>query len=1012
MADELEISVAGDLAPLEASFESLPAMAEKAAASVNDAFSSTSGTDRLTDSVEKAGAALSSNLTPGAQSASAALEGLAEPEQAASAGADAAAASIETLSGQLGAMQASLNEISQSLHEVVDAEHEIEHNSEEAAGGIEHIAESLEKAKELAEAFIAVALAEKLIELGVEAVKVFGEGERVETSFRLMSGSAKEASETFERLKEMSVQLGIPLSDMEHAGQRLAAVFGIGEGLTDVMNAAANASAATGRSFETVAQSLERVQLTGQVSARQLVALGVSWEDLAKTMGVSVEEAQAMLKKGGQDAEKDIEALLATIKQKYGNAAAEQARGIIGQMESLKNQTEILMEEIGKALLPVAQAIVSTMRDTVVPAIASVVKEFQKLPEPAKESTLVVGTLAASLVPLAAALSGLGFALQGATTLLSTFGITLTAAGAAAAAGWAALAVVGVAAVEQLVAGFIRMKNAQDDLSDATKRNNDQLTMLLIDMRKLGIDTTDLDSKFSQGLISLTAYKQGLSELVIKFRELHPVVQEQSGDQDKFAAAVAEAAKKIVSTQADLQKAYEVSKGAFELLTQKYKEGEASANDVTAAHVAMDKAFKALNQEIPDTISSFSKIQANAAKLADDTARAAAEYQKALVAFQSGKATMAEVNTAFDQLATSARAAHIPLQDIAHDSQAVADKANEQIVALKHAVEVYNDLKDIGDKSAAGQLALGLALKDVQKSATEVGLTAKATGDALEFELAAKAVKAGTASANLRDEFNKVYGAGETLGVMVNGKLVPYLMNLADSEGKAAANGSTLSEATVKVYNDLGQLADTVKVLSYEMDKASASETDFNDVVIIGLPGIETAADLLDKLANEYQNVADKAETAAAAVADESAAETKSVSTRSGRGGGGSSTAAETIAASILSGMNSPATAGNYGFGGPGAFGNPGGPVGLGGDPFTITVSPRQHSISASAPSSGALPSLGSSPSLSSLTQTPSLSINVSAGTVVGANGMQQLSDMIIAQFTKQIRQVGGLKLQ
>ena len=132
--------------------------------------------------------------------------------------------------------------------------------------------------------------------------------------------------------------------------------------LQDVLTASADAAAATGRSFDTIAQGLDRIAATGMVSTRQMVQFGVSMSDIAAQMGVSVDEAIKLLKKGGQDAQKDVEAVVGAIEEKFGGAAELIAQNLSGQFTNLKNELAFISEDLGTALAPLASDLIAGLK--------------------------------------------------------------------------------------------------------------------------------------------------------------------------------------------------------------------------------------------------------------------------------------------------------------------------------------------------------------------------------------------------------------------------------------------------------------------------------------------------------------------------------------------------------------------------------------------------------------------------------------------------------------------------
>ena len=323
---DLQVNITGDFSELQNAIDQAATVAQTGASEIAGSLQSISdasglvGRDleifqQLLEQDAAAGVQLSQSLEDLAGSAATVGEAIA----------GGAAAALEQLeSAQQGAGDAAETAAGQ-LNDEADAAAHAGGASNDAESGIEGLAESLLAVGE------ALAITEGLKELVSEAIEVYGQTQQLAVSFQLLGSSAAEAQEKIEELQQMSVNLAVPLETLEASARRLAVSFQDVEGvdLTDVLTAAANAAGLTGRSFDAVATSLQRVELTGAVTARQLVQLGISWQQLADTMGVSIEQAQALLKKGGQDAVTDLQAVLATIDRVAGDAAQAQAQTIL-----------------------------------------------------------------------------------------------------------------------------------------------------------------------------------------------------------------------------------------------------------------------------------------------------------------------------------------------------------------------------------------------------------------------------------------------------------------------------------------------------------------------------------------------------------------------------------------------------------------------------------------------------------------------------------------------------------
>jgi len=215
-----------------------------------------------------------------------------------------------------------------------------------------------------AEIAAAAGIATGSFEIAKEALQAFSKAEDVQTSFELLTGSSEQAKDAFEGLKETAIAIAVPFEKLLDVSQRLAPQFGVGtQQLEDVLQAAGDAAAATGRDFDSIATGLDRIAITGQVSTRQLVQFGVSVSDIAQTMGVSIAEATELLKKNGQSAQADVEAVVATIEQKFGGAAEAIAQNLSGQFTNLKTELGFISEDLGAALAPLAEGLIAGFQD-------------------------------------------------------------------------------------------------------------------------------------------------------------------------------------------------------------------------------------------------------------------------------------------------------------------------------------------------------------------------------------------------------------------------------------------------------------------------------------------------------------------------------------------------------------------------------------------------------------------------------------------------------------------------
>lgn len=334
MADEsignLVVEITGDYSELQGQLDAAASSAEASANTIAEAFDKPSVGSEMAASIEAVGTA--STQTAGD------VATLGEDSQS-------AVAPMEALGSAAQGAATPIEEVATSTEHASSAAHE----------GHDAFGELGEKLLELG---AVLGIATGLEELAHEAVTAFATVESVTVGLTQLTGSAEQADEAIAKIKEMAASEPFSFPEIAPTAQRLVALGVALEDLPRVLQAAADAASATGNSFDAVAGALGRIEVTGQVSARQLVNLGISWKDLATTMGVTIEQAQELMKKNGQTAEEDMAAVLATINDKFAGATQAQAETVSGQWKIFKNDWEELMVGIGEAVEPAVKAII------------------------------------------------------------------------------------------------------------------------------------------------------------------------------------------------------------------------------------------------------------------------------------------------------------------------------------------------------------------------------------------------------------------------------------------------------------------------------------------------------------------------------------------------------------------------------------------------------------------------------------------------------------------------------
>ena len=303
-----------------------------------------------------------------------------------------------------------------------DAAGHVGQTAHEAESGLHGMAEQLLAVGE------ALVITEGLREFGQEALTAYGIVQSVTIGITQLTGSAKEAGEAIEQIKELASTQPFAFPDIAPTVQKMVALGVSMEQLPAVMQAVANASASTGNGFNQIANSLDRISLSGNAGDRQLVQLGLSVEKLAAVMNVSDEEFKKAFKDLDQSERIDV---LTQALGRFAGASEAQAKGIAGQWQIFKNTFEEVMVAVGDDLAPVVSQILAFGKD-VLQATEQAAAAFKSLPPEVQEITVAVGLAAAAVIPLTGALAALGFGLAGLQTLFSTVNALMVTAGIAA----------------------------------------------------------------------------------------------------------------------------------------------------------------------------------------------------------------------------------------------------------------------------------------------------------------------------------------------------------------------------------------------------------------------------------------------------------------------------------------------------------------------------------------------------------------------------------------------------
>ena len=227
---------------------------------------------------------------------------------------------------------------------------------------------------------------EAVKELGEEALTAYASVQQATIAITQMTGSAQEATGIIEGLKDVAMSDALSFPNLVTAEQRMIA-FGFSiQQIPGALQSAADAAAASGNSFDTVTNSVNRMALSGTLAARQLSTIGLTMDDVAAAAGTDSANIAAAFK--AMDPTERLETIDAAL-DKFSGAAQAMATSVAGEWQNLKTQADFAFEDIGAALAPIANVIL--------PAAAEAVKGFASVWQSSMEVVSTVGTAIGSV---------------------------------------------------------------------------------------------------------------------------------------------------------------------------------------------------------------------------------------------------------------------------------------------------------------------------------------------------------------------------------------------------------------------------------------------------------------------------------------------------------------------------------------------------------------------------------------------------------------------------------------
>jgi tape measure domain-containing protein len=300
-----------------------------------------------------------------------------------------------------------------------------------------------------------------------------GKMETVNTSFKVMLGSATKAKQVLGELNQFSIATPFTPTQVFQAGKALTA-FGVeAKQLIPTLRMVGDVASGTGKDFNELSVIYGKAFIAGNIYAEdlnQLMEAGVPIiSELSKVMGVQEGQVKKLASEG-KIGFKQLELAFQNMTQEGGRFFGmmdEQSKTLEGSISTMQGNFTDLTVVIGEQLLPIVKSLVQSLS-----GIIKGITEF------AKENPVLFGTIVKLTVGLAALLAvliggaGLKVAVMQLIPLLNTLGITAVTTG-----GKIALAFGPAGAAFLAISGIILLiSQAQDRLNRLNAQRVDSTT--------------------------------------------------------------------------------------------------------------------------------------------------------------------------------------------------------------------------------------------------------------------------------------------------------------------------------------------------------------------------------------------------------------------------------------------------------------------------------------------------------------------------------------------------------
>lgn len=196
------------------------------------------------------------------------------------------------------------------------------------------------------------------VDFATASVKLAADMEVNTVAFTTLLGSADAAHKMLAQLQQFAATTPFEFTELVSATRRLMALGFEAEQTLPLLRVVGDAAGALGlgsEGIDRITLALGQMQSKGKVSAQeinQLAEAGIpAWQAIADAIGVSIPEAMKMAENGAISAGVGINAIVASMNERFGGGMAAQAQTVTGVWSNLKDTVVMQMTEIGQAII-------------------------------------------------------------------------------------------------------------------------------------------------------------------------------------------------------------------------------------------------------------------------------------------------------------------------------------------------------------------------------------------------------------------------------------------------------------------------------------------------------------------------------------------------------------------------------------------------------------------------------------------------------------------------------------